>query len=365
MQFKVSAYFYRMKTSMLLFVPIILTIIFSNPGVPIENNLPIALGKGQMPSVTKDHQGNIHLIYGIGDSLLYRYSSDKGQTFSQPELIAIIEGLFAFATRGPQIVATRDGLSVVAPTEAGNIWSFVKTGADKWVKTARVTDIDSVNLEGFVSLASDGSSRLFATWLDLRNNRRNKLYGARSEDCGRSWSSNIKVYVSPDTTICECCKTSVAMNGNNVYVMFRNWLDGNRDLHIISSSDAGRSFGKANKLGNGSWALNGCPMDGGNIVIGKNGILETVWRREAKIYSCQPGKPEVEIGEGKGATLESINGQNAYAWTTNGEVICVLPDGTRKNLGKGMSPVLKAINNKSLLCVWENDEQIFSSLISL
>ena len=33
---------------------------------------------------------------------------------------------------------------------------------------------------------------------------------------------------SPDTTVCECCKPSVVIEGNNVYVMFRNWLNGNR-----------------------------------------------------------------------------------------------------------------------------------------
>jgi hypothetical protein len=253
----------------------------------------------------------------------------------------------------------------VAPTEAGNIWSFVKTGKDKWIKTGRITDVDSVNREGFVSLASDGNSKLFAVWLDLRGDRRNKLFGARSDDGGRTWSSNIKVYVSPDTTICECCKTSVAMKGNNVYVMFRNWLDGKRDLHVISSSDAGRSFGKANKLGNGTWALNGCPMDGGNITVSEKGNVETVWRREATIYSCEPGNPEVAIGEGRGCTIESISGHNAYAWTSGGEVICMLPDGTKKNLGKGMSPVLKGIDDENLLCVWENDRQLYTSVIKL
>jgi hypothetical protein len=45
------------------------------------------------------------------------------------------------------------------------------------------------------------------------------------------------IYTSPDSTVCECCKPNVAMKGNNVYVMFRNWLHGNRDLYLIQSSD--------------------------------------------------------------------------------------------------------------------------------
>jgi hypothetical protein len=273
--------------------------------------------------------------------------------------------LNANATRGPQIAATNNGLSVVVSTEAGDIFSFVKNGNKKWIKTAKITDVDSVALEGFVSLATDGRSNLFAVWLDLRNNDHNKIYGARSADGGRTWSKNIMVYTSPETTVCECCKPSVAMNGNSVNVMFRNSLKGNRDLYLIQSTDAGKTFGRATKLGEGTWALKGCPMDGGGITASDNGQVQTVWRREGKIFSCQPGKRETEIGEGKGCTIENINGQNAYAWMTDQEIICVLPDGTKKNFGKGMSPALKAIDNKTLLCTWENDQQVYATVITI
>ena len=87
----------------------------------------------------------------------------------------------------------------------------------------------------------------FVVWLDLRGNKRNKIYGANSNDGGRSWSQNILIYTSPDTTVCECCKPSVAMQGNNVYVMFRNWLNGNRDLYVIQSSNGGTSFAQARR----------------------------------------------------------------------------------------------------------------------
>jgi hypothetical protein len=56
------------------------------------------------------------------------------------------------------------------------------------------------------------------------------------------------IYASPDTTVCECCKPSVAMKGNSVYVMFRNWLNGNRDLYLIQSSDNGNTFRQVQKI---------------------------------------------------------------------------------------------------------------------
>ena len=147
--------------------------------------------------------------------------------------------------------------------------------------------------------------------------------------------------------------------------MFRNWLNGNRDLYLIESSDGGKSFGQAQKLGKGSWKLNGCPMDGGGLAINKNGIPETVWRREGKIYAAIPGMPEKEIGEGRSCSIEIINNKNIYAWTENGNVIIMKPGGIKINLGKGSLPLVKALNNENVICVWENENQIHTSVFEL
>ena len=44
------------------------------------------------------------------------------------------------------------------------------------------------------------------------------------------------------------------VRGENVYVMFRIWLHGNRDLHLIQSVNGGESFGEVKRLGDYSWA---------------------------------------------------------------------------------------------------------------
>ena len=200
---------------------------------------------GQMPNMAKDNAGRLHLVYGIGDSIMYTYSSDNGHSFSSPSVVAVLPELFSFATRGPQISATDKGVVVTACTSIGNIYSYYKEN-EGWKQGARVNDVDTVAKEGLMALSADGENA-FAVWLDLRGNKRNKIYGANSNDGGRSWSQNIMIYTSPDTTVCECCKPSVAMQGNNVYVMFRNWLNGNRDLYVIQSSNGGTSFAQARR----------------------------------------------------------------------------------------------------------------------
>lgn len=321
------------------------------------------IATGQMPNLVKDNSDKLHLVYGNGDSILYCNSYDRGNTFSSPALISIVPKLAASHTRGPQVAATSNGLAVTACNESGDIFSFVKEQSGNWIQTERVNDMDTVAKENLMALATDGQNA-FTVWLDLRD-KHNKIFGARSTDGGKTWSKNMMIYASPDTTVCECCKPSVQMKGDNVYVMFRNWLNGNRDLYLIQSSDAGITFGQAQKLGTGSWALNGCPMDGGGIAIKNNGDPETVWNRKGVIYSCEPGKEEKELGKGKNCTIESVNGKNVYAWVEDGEVIVLKPQGMRKNLGKGHLPVIKAINNEHILCIWENNKQIHKAILEL
>ncbi len=78
-----------------------------------------------------------------------------------------------------------------------------------------------------------------------------------------------------------------------------------------------------------------------------------------------PGLPEKEIGAGKGCTLETVNGKNVYAWTENGEVVIIDPQGQKKVLGKGSQPILKALNNEQVICIWENEKQIHGSVLEL
>jgi hypothetical protein len=322
----------------------------------------VIIAHGQMPNIVIDNREKINLVYGLGDSIMYSYSSDKGKTFASPVLISELPGLAASHTRGPQIAFTKNGLLVTACINSGNIFSYKTDASGKWYQTSRVNDVDTVAKENLMALSADGNNA-FAVWLDLRD-KHNKIYGAGSTDGGKTWSRNKLVYASPDATVCECCKPSVVVKGNSVYVMFRNWLKGNRDLYLIQSTNNGNTFGKAEKLGNGSWALNGCPMDGGSLAIGKKGNLQTVWNRKGTIYACEPGKNETELGKGRSCTLETVNGKNIYAWVENGEVVVLKPGG-KEVLGKGQLPLIKAVDNDHVLCVWENGKQIHKALIEL
>jgi hypothetical protein len=327
---------------------------------PVDTTLTI--GTGQMPAVVTTDDQHIHLVYGRGDSILYVNSDDAGMTFSVPSLIAVLPDLVSSHTRGPQIAVSSGTVTVTACVESGDIYSFSKGPDNRWSDKLRINDVDTIAKEALMALSGDGNL-LFAVWLDLRN-KHNQIYGSSSSDGGRTWAANKMIYASKDSTVCECCKPSVLVNGKSVSVMFRNWIDGNRDMYLIQSGNGGESFGEAEKLGRGSWKLDGCPMDGGGLTLSNNKI-QSVWRREDKIYLAEPGKTEIEIGKGKSSKVTNLKGHNVYSWIENGDLIFSMPGNQRTVIGKGGSQVIEALNNNSLICAWEDNKTIKVKIVSL
>ena len=325
------------------------------------NSSSVTIANGQMPNIAKDKSNNIHIVYGTGDSIMHVFSKD-GVSFTAPDLVAVLPELFASAMRGPQIAAGSYGLVIVAPTHNGNLFSYQKQYSGQWSKAVKVNDVNEVAKEALIGLSSDNVNT-YAVWLSAKSTKGQNVFGARSSDGGKTWSKNNLVYESPDSSVCECCKPSVAVKDNKVFVMFRNWLGGNRDLYLIKTDDGGRSFGPAQKLGKGNWKLDGCPMDGGGLVIDSTGTPQTVWRREGNIYASTSTYAEVILGKGRSCTIELVGGRNTYAWSEGGNVVVLMVNGKKVNLGKGSLPLLKALNNNQLICVFQNDKQIHVSLL--
>ena len=107
--------------------------------------------------------------------------------------------------------------------------------------------------------------------------------------------------------------------------MFRNSLEGARDMYVLSSRDGGNTFTMAEKLGQGTWPLKACPMDGGGLAISDKGDLTTTWRREKQIYLATPGQAERQLGPGKDAAVVATPRGTYVAWTAGTGVRAILP----------------------------------------
>ncbi len=203
-------------------------------------------------------------------------------------------------------------------------------------------------------MVGDAGGHMAAAWLDDRDGKGKRLYGAFSNDAGRSWSRNVLLYESPDGTICQCCDPSLAVMGPGEFaVMWRNALGGSRDLYTLRLRD-GRPIGPAVKQGEGTWKLDACPMDGGGLVV-REGQIASAWRREHDIYLAAPGKPEVKVGSGQDVAL-GANSQGLYAvWSTPSGIALHAPGAaTPSQLSNaGAFPAIVALSDGTMLVAWE------------
>lgn len=311
------------------------------------------IAQGEQPQVSVDPKGVVRLVFGEQDKIFYVESKNSGSTFSKPTLVAEVPGMHLGMTRGPQIASSKDLTLVTAMDKEGNIHSFIidhKTA--KWEKAGRVNDEGGSAPEGLMSVAANESNEFFAVWLDLRNDRKNNICVASFAN--KKWSPNKFAYISPEDHVCECCKPSITVKGKTVSVMFRNWLKGSRDLYLTSSTDGGKTFSQAEKLGIGTWPLKGCPMDGGGVSIDSKNQTHTAWQRDGIVYYAQPGQPEENIGNGRHVSLRG----NLISWENGSDLILKRINKKSETIGEGRALQALELKDNSILAVWEKGDQI-------
>lgn len=316
--------------------------------------------KGIQPAICVGENESIEMVFGKGNAFYYASSQDKGRSFTSPVLVDSLPGLHLGVSRGPQIASSRFSTVITAIDKKGNLYAYVlnrKTG--KWQNRLPVNDVPDIAKEGFNALASDGKDTFFVVWLDLRDDKQNKIFGAASTDGGQTWSKNKLIYRSPDSTVCECCQPSIIMKEKQVIVMFRNWISGSRDMYIAASKDGGTTFQPPVKMGLGTWKLNACPMDGGGISMNESGVLASVWRRENQLFTAKFGESEQFLAQGRNASIATGAKNTFIAWQNQGQIW--LSQSEQKepiSLGTGRYPRLVMLNEQKAFCTWEDNGAI-------
>ena len=289
--------------------------------------------------------------------------------FSTPVLVANEGPLALGMRRGPRIAATKDFVVITAVVgkqgkgQDGSLLAWRSADQGKtWSKSVTVNDAVDSPREGLHGMAAGSRNFVFVAWLDLRalvpGKPGTELYEAVSSDGGMTWSLNSLVYRSPDGSICQCCHPSAVIDAKGrIYVMWRNDLGGSRDLYLTSSSDGGKTFPIAKKLGAGTWLLDACPMDGGDITLSRDGVPEAIWRREDQIFVSRPNGPEELVGKGRNPVIADGAKGRYLAWQDISEKnVVVLTPGAKVPVRLGTNSAyvdLVAGPGGTVLAAWE------------
>ena len=327
-----------------------------NFAAPVEI-IPPELRGAVQPQIAIAPSGRIHVVFGK-DTAIYHTASADGGSFSAPVKVGELDKLALRMRRGPRISATDKLIVITAISHAeGYLHSWTSSdGGATWKEGAKLNDADKSAREGLHAMSGDGKGFVCATWLDLRSGGA-EMWGASSQDGGTTWGANALIYKSPDGHICECCHPSVAVDAaGRVAVMWRNWLGGSRDLYLATSSDRGKTFGAAQKLGTGTWKLNGCPMDGGSIAINATGQPLAVWRREKTVFASDTPAVERRLSD---AAIQPVvvvgKGGASFVWEQNGGLM--LQRGITapaRFAEKAQAASLSPMPGRGVVAVWES-----------
>jgi hypothetical protein len=257
-----------------------------------------------------------------GDLFVAR-SDDGGATFAAAIKVASVPNLMLAMRRGPRIAAHGDRVTVTVVGQELLAFTSVD-GGKTWSEPVTINNVPTSAREGLHDLAGSRDGQLFATWLDLRNGKM-ELWGASSKDGGRMWGKNEQVYRSPDKSICECCHPTALFDADgNLAVMWRNSIAGSRDMWLTTRPKGATQFTAARKLGEGTWKLNGCPMDGGHIVALGDGNFGAVWQRAGEIFISRAEGAEMSLGKGKQPVAVHASGGEAFVIWQQGTDLVLL-----------------------------------------
>jgi hypothetical protein len=242
----------------------------------------------------------VHLLLGrrlpgAPPRLEYLRSNDSGATWSVPVSVGESQPSPEPAHRGADAQIAASGNRVVAVWTTGSTedrfgrgpmaCAYSADGGKTWTPGGNPADDGTATGHAFIDIAADSDGTFHIVWLDTRNDTKSGattrpsgkgLRYARSIDGGASWSENVTL----DPQTCECCWNTIkTAPGGKVDVLYRSYSP--RDMAIVRSLDAGRTWTAPVRVGQFGWNINGCPHVGGGLAVdptGKdNSVYAVVW----------------------------------------------------------------------------------------
>jgi hypothetical protein len=217
-----------------------------------------------------------------GVELRHQRSRDGGRTWAPSRVVAAGAARVARPRRGndPQVAAAGDRLVAVwsapgTPSRwGGPLAAAVSDDAGAtWREAPPPAGTGFGGAHGFADLAVGVGGPVFLVWLDSRDGAQG-LRASVSPDLGRIWHDPVTV----DARTCECCANRLlASGGEQAAVLYRD--KDPRDMAVARTADGGRTWTRAGVAGAFAWTFEGCPEVGGALApaTGSDALRALVW----------------------------------------------------------------------------------------
>lgn len=207
-----------------------------------------------------------------------KVSKWNGSSFSAPyDIVSSILEPTGFI--GPEIASKGDTVYVVfVSARSPNNYVYLISSFDgglTFSDTVRVSDNSNTHKFSMpnVEVNTDGNpivSYMTCTtsWTDWEQ------IVKVSFDYGNTFSSAFDVSALAPGEPCDCCKSTLVGNGNDVFLLFRNNDMDVRNSYVAKSSDGGFTFTITNDIDDADWIIGSCPstspqgmLSGDSIVV--------------------------------------------------------------------------------------------------
>ena len=232
---------------------------YGRPRISLTNNQPIVIWRKDSSPKT------------------IRASKWNGTAFSSPYDITSA-GVLPDSWDGPELATKGDTTYIVFTSTATNQSSIMLIrsfdGGNTFSDTIRVSENNPSHKFRMGNIKIDQNGHPIVSYMQyLLNWTEPKQMVNRSINFGDTFIGGIEGSQSAPGEPCDCCKSSLILDNNDIYLLFRNNINNERNSYISKSTDGGQTFNLVADLDDYDWNVNGCPATGPLGVVNGDSLL--------------------------------------------------------------------------------------------
>ncbi len=223
------------------------------------------------PRIKLDKYNNPMVVWGDENGKAW-FAKWGGETFSQPVSLGPVANLiFATSWAGPDIAAHGDTVYVTykqVPEESSHI--YIRHSYDGGLNFSAAEEVDSIKgyTTRFPTVTTDETGNPYVSYMKVEKTIGGQQYVvAKSNDLGESFQKETMGSVLSGNNVCDCSPAALVASGTAGILLYRNSLDGQRNIWAGISNNGCNSFNNSIQVDSENYKPETCPASGPHGVI--------------------------------------------------------------------------------------------------